>query len=669
MLFLKIGINTYFLITIFSNLFDFIMRVVLLIALFLSCKFAAPAQNVSVTRSVTDTTAINRLLVKADKILNPDSAIVLFNEVIQQSSNVNYGEGAFRGLMTKGIKYFEKEDYIQYRNTTIEALKWADKSVKKDAKAWCYTNIGESYFDEGDYIRASEYYYTALQEQMKALGDAPTHSAANIYNCLGKVNMRLNQPEKAMAFFNMAQDISQSGKLYYQLAEAYINKGEYYTSIHKIDSSEKYFLGVLEIGKRIGKPDLVAMGNCDLGKGFIDAGAFEEAVNYLQSAIQTASNKFPYIVVDASYSLGDAWYHLHKYKEAETKLEAALHEVIEHNYKDYYIKCYTKLIEVYDATRQYKKAMEYMATVAVLKDSLMSSDKAKEINLMELKFQTVEKDKQIAQGQLLIAQQNSKLVRKNIWILSIGGGVLLLLLAALGMYRTTLHKQRLQAEQIKSLEQENKIGILKAAVQGEDNERGRIARELHDGIGGMLSAAMMRFSAMHHDDKLITQVPAYKEAMDILEEMGDEIRKTAHNLMPDVLLKQNLQDAVRSYCNAMQEGGTLQIDFQNYGSFDDLNEDFKLNVYRIVQELLKNVMQHANASHVFVQLLSAENILTVTVEDNGVGFNTNEVKNGLGLLNLRTRVSSLDGNFALESEPGKGTSVFIEFNPPLNSSL
>ena len=152
--------------------------------------------------------------------------------------------------------------------------------------------------------------------------------------------------------------------------------------------------------------------------------------------------------------------------------------------------------------------------------------------------------------------------------------------------------------------------------------------------------------------------------MDILGEMGDEIRKTAHNLMPEVLLKQSLPDAVRAYCNNVRDGALFQLDFQSYGAFDDLTEDFKLNIYRIIQELLKNITQHAQASHVLVELVANENVLTVTVEDDGKGFNTGEIKNGIGLHNLRTRVNSMDGHFTLESEQGKGTSVFIEFDAP-----
>jgi two-component system, NarL family, sensor kinase len=119
---------------------------------------------------------------------------------------------------------------------------------------------------------------------------------------------------------------------------------------------------------------------------------------------------------------------------------------------------------------------------------------------------------------------------------------------------------------------------------------------------------------------------------------------------------------VRTYCSNVEEGGALQIDFQSFGSFDDLTEKLKLNVYRIVQELLKNITQHAQAQHAFVQLLKNENNLTISIEDDGIGFNTSELRSGIGLHNLQTRVNSLDGNVTIESSPGKGTSVIIEFN-------
>lgn len=132
--------------------------------------------------------------------------------------------------------------------------------------------------------------------------------------------------------------------------------------------------------------------------------------------------------------------------------------------------------------------------------------------------------------------------------------------------------------------------------------------------------------------------------------------------MPEVLLKQSLPEAVRLYCDSVQDEGVLNIDFQSYGSFDSISQSYKLNLYRIIQELIKNITVHSKADRVLVQLLQNENKLNVSVEDNGRGFNVNETKGGMGLHNIRTRVSSMDGHFILESEPGKGTTIIIELD-------
>ena len=240
-------------------------------------------------------------------------------------------------------------------------------------------------------------------------------------------------------------------------------------------------------------------------------------------------------------------------------------------------------------------------------------------------------------------------------MISICGSLLLLLAVAYGIYMQLIHKQR-------SREKESKIQTLKAVVEAGDNERSRIARELHDGIGGMLSASMMRFSSMHHESPEITNTQAYKDAMALLQGMGSEIRLTAHNLMPEVLLKQTLPEAVRVFCNTVSGGNeNMKIHFQSYGSFHDITQSTKLNVYRIIQELVKNVISHAAATKVLVQIMREDDKLILNVEDNGVGFDVSQKKEGLGLHNITTRVRSMGGRFTLESIPGRGTTVLVEF--------
>ena len=613
------------------------------------------------TKPGTDTAAITHMFNAINVKLSPDSTITELNKILSICESARYADGAFRALITISKKFAEKEDFAMERSYCTKALPWAEQSTVKDAVAWCYNGMGDSYFGEGDYTQASVNFYKALDE-LKKKNLPPTHTTANVYNNLGNVNIRLGLPDKAIAYFRMGEDVSRRCHQDYQLANSLNNIGEYYNGIHQPDSAIKCFNEVMEIGKKLGRTDLVVVANDDIGESLIEAGKYKEAIPILQLAISLGQNHFPYLVVNASCSLGQALWHIGNYKEAEAILTDALKEAKAHNFKNIYDAFYDNLIAVYRATGQYQKALNYKDSLMVIRDSLTSSESINAINQMEVKYKTAEKDKQLAQSQLLIAQQKNKIINKNIWIAAIAGSVLLLFVMVAALYRNVQNKQRLQTEQIKSLQQENTISILKGIVQGEENERGRIARELHDGIGGTLSAIMMRLMAVRHEKEEITTVPSYEEAMHLLTEMGDEIRITAHNLMPEVLLKQSLPEAIRTYCNYIRQRNALDIDFQSYGEFETLTKTTKLNIYRIIQELLKNITQHANATHVLVQLVMNEQLLTITVEDNGKGFDTEGVKKGIGLHDIQTRVTSMHGHVTTESGINKGTSVYIELD-------
>lgn len=609
-----------------------------------------------------DTVVINRLIRHTEKVLNPDSAIVLFDSAYRMSVRIDFADGAFKALITKGIKYFEKQDYGRYRSVTYDAMKWSDRYSQPDAVAWCLANIGEAWFSEGDYITANEFYYRAL-EDLNRKTKKITHTTANIYDCLGHVNMRLNQYERALSYHRMAYNVSETADLSYQLAQACEGIGMYHILMNSPDSAAHYFRQEMEIGRKMAKVDLVAFANAKLGKVYIMKGEYARAIDALNTTMSLARNRFNPPVVDAAYSLAQAFRLTHHYKEAEDMLQWAYAETRSHNYRDYYEKAYRELADLSRDKGQYEQAIAYMDSLLLIKDSLTSSDKARAINHLEIRYKTSEKDLKLAESKLLIEKQENTLARKNILMWTITGGVLLLVVLFVVLYFNTRNKQRLQGEQIRTLQQENTIGVLNARVEGEEKERGRIARELHDGIGGMLSAAMMRLSTIPRQASM-KEVPAYGEAMQLLNEMGEEIRKTSHNLMPAALLKQDLASAIQGLCDTLMADGSLSISYQRYGDHNAITQDVKLNVYRIVQELLKNIVQHAHASRVLVQTELHERHLNITVEDNGTGFDTAQKEHGLGLYNLAARVRALDGTHTIDSSPGKGTTVNIELDLP-----
>jgi len=597
-----------------------------------------------------DSSALLNQVIAVNQIKETDSAIKRLQEIAQQSIAIKCNHVTARAFMNIGERYFDAGKFARGMDFAKLALPYCTALIDK---AEYYNHMGGGYMYQGDYVKASDNFFNALNlhKQMN-----PGREPSFLLNNLAEVNLRLGRYDKALYYYNLCEIAAAAEKNKHMLFNVPLNKAEFYITIHQYDSAAVYvnknidFVNKLKLSEDAKAPAYELM-----GRNLIKRGKYKEAVEYLQLAMRLAKNKREYVITSASFDLGEALFHQGAYAEAEATLVAALKKARSGGLFDNTISAYQTLIQIYKATGQFERGMNYMDSVAVLKDSITSAEKARTVDQMDVKFRTAEKDKLIAQNQLQIARQKNNIAQKNILIICIGGGVLVLLLVATGYYRNSRHK-------IKSLEQEYKIGVLKAAVRGEDNERGRIARELHDGIGGLLSAALMRFSTLDIDNEPKNQRATYTEAMNILGKMGSEIRKTAHNLMPDVLLKQTLDEAVRLYCNNIQQGGSLQIDYQSYGCFDRLTEDLKLNVYRIVQELLSNIMQHAHASHVFVQLLVNGNILAVTVEDNGTGFNIDEKKDGLGLHNIQTRVSSFDGRFGIESEAGKGTSVSVEFD-------
>ena len=168
------------------------------------------------------------------------------------------------------------------------------------------------------------------------------------------------------------------------------------------------------------------------------------------------------------------------------------------------------------------------------------------------------------------------------------------------------------------------------------------------------------------DNLIITpdNMAVFERSLDMLDTSIRELRRVAHNMMPEMLTRFGLDEALKEYCNSINTTKLVNVKYQSLGMEQRLEQSIEIIIYRIVQELLNNILKHASASEAFVQLIKEQNRLSVVVEDNGKGFdpNTHGNKDGAGLINIRSRVDYLKGQLAIHAEPGKGTLVNIEFN-------
>jgi signal transduction histidine kinase len=265
-----------------------------------------------------------------------------------------------------------------------------------------------------------------------------------------------------------------------------------------------------------------------------------------------------------------------------------------------------------------------------------------------------------------LSVQRSELERKNALNYILIAGTTLLVAISLLLYRNYRQKQKLQQQRINELETEKQLTATEAVLKGEEQERTRLAKDLHDGLGGMMSGIKYSFLTMKRNLIMTPEnQQAFERSMDMLDSSIREMRRVAHNMMPEALLKFGLDTALKDLCNDINQTGALHINYQSIGMEDSvIDQTVSITIYRIVQELINNAMKHAAATNSIVQLSKTGNKLAITVEDDGKGFDTAclHMAKGIGWTNIMNRVEFLKGKLDINSKIGKGTSVLIELN-------
>ncbi|MGV3541524.1 MAG: tetratricopeptide repeat-containing sensor histidine kinase, partial [Rufibacter sp.] len=390
----------------------------------------------------------------------------------------------------------------------------------------------------------------------------------------------------------------------------------------------------------------------------INTGQYAQAVEELLKDKDLKAGSIQAVIASR---LARAYYHLGQLPQAAENYERALGLAESLNYRAEIADALETGILIYQARKEYQKAFGLLQRLTRVKEEIASDALKLEYQRMAVKFHASEKDRELAQNQLIIAQKDNRLKLQNLLTFLAG---LIIALVALFTWFSYRQRQKLQQQRLAALEANREVQTLEAMIQGEEKERSRLAKDLHDGIGGLLSAVKMHFSTLRNDMPELRYTPAFSEGLSLLDEASAEVRKTAHNLLPDMLSRFGLEEALRIFCQKASAGQDLRIEYQSVGNITRYSPSFELAVYRMVQELVHNIMKHAHAPEAVVQLSSHGGILSISVEDHGQGFDQTLLHDGsgMGLSSISARVASLGGTFELDSTPGNGTSVYLEFD-------
>lgn len=581
-------------------------------------------------------------------------------------------------------------DCFAQANKNIAKVATYDRQLRSDALDFeVAIDSGERSLQNGTYDKALKIFRNALQfaQAKDPASIAVAHNKiGNLYNLLSNWDSAFRHYEQALKYAeqyhnkhfrksyvynNMGTILSQQKQytkaLYYierGIADAHhnkdtlflvtllLNKGINQKFLEQFDAAITSLEQARTIGEKKQLHDKVFKTLLNIGNMQLERGLYREALEVSEQA-EAMVDRYPELsqseisylyrqLSEISFQQGQFAVSRHYLKLSEryaTDAPGDLNAILHQRSKLAY------------AEQDFKAAHDMLKRYYQNRDLLETKEVLLKVQDLETKYRTLEKDKEIAAQNARIASQAQLLFQKNLWIAIVVLSLLILTGAFLWLRWKSRSNLRLER---KSMEVER----LQHIIEGEESERKRLARELHDGINSQLAAAKSYLLALGKKNRELEADDHFRLTNEILNNSSTDLRKMAHNLAPSEIDK-GLIKAVQDHISRTGETAT-KIEFQHYGTFGQLSPVQTINLYRIIQELLQNAFKHARATEIVVLLNEYQNEYCIIVEDNGIGFEPAVArKEGIGIKNIHERIDLLGGSLEIGSQENKGSTFVI----------
>lgn len=619
-----------------------------------------------------DTALVNRYLKKAhlfaQRQATLDSADFYLKKILSLSQQRNYAKGITEYYRLKAVMYYitQKEDSLSL--AILKAFHSARTSgdakelgLVNDLRGWIFQNS-----EQND---SAAYYYIQAVRIADSLKDYKF--SGEIYSNLSVVFWSIGNYQKAAEYGAGAYHSGEILNDTLLLSNGLSNLANAKTSLKQYDTALLLFNRIKEIIKDPVKYNYVlyrAVSN--KASLYADLGNNKKAISEYKKVLQWSSLIPAYLQSYVYSGLGAAQYEENQLHEAELNMAKAIKMASEGGVRMGLRDSYLLMSQIKEKQKQFAPALDFRKKYDSLNDTLMSGSRTKFINQLEAKYNSAQKNNQITQQQLSILENQRIIQRKNTLNAALISGVLFLLIVGLLIFynfrnrnKLLLQNQKLKEQRITELEQERKLVAAQSVMKGQEEERSRLARDLHDGVGGLLSGVKLSMSNMKGNVFLSEEnAHSFENVISQLDQSIAELRRVSHNMMPEALIKFGLKEALENYCENINLSGKIKVQLQTYGMEKRMEQSTEIIIYRMIQELLNNVIKHADAKNVLIQLVRKEDHFNLTVEDDGKGFDAEgiETKAGAGLANIKARAEYLNGNVDIVSKNGEGTSVNIE---------
>lgn len=557
--------------------------------------------------SFSQTPNLDSLKTAYDGSLNAETALLLLKEAV--SSDHEMAEEYFNKIQTDFLSDDQHYQYEKLRGSLYTNL------LKYDSAVQVYTDL-----------------LTRLEGTKKA------SLMADINDQIGSIYIQLRENDQAFSYFNEAIEIRIKNGLTAELPKSYYAFGNHQFRLSKINEAIiSYKKGVSTIE---GENQISLLANLYymLGNAYNVPSTVDSAMYFLQSAKslydQVGGDR---IRVAVSNELAKILILKTQYSEARPILEKNLSIIRSFNDWQYYNRTYGLLVAANEGTNDYKEALFYMKHKYDTMLKFLVSQRTESVAQITEDLRTT-KGLDAAEEQAVQAEEQAFFATRKARIFGWVAIVLIIIL----IITYLLFTRAIQKKQLENLQ---------AMVIGEENERKRVAKDLHDGIGVLLTSVKLRLS--NFQDKVESK-KEFQSSLDQIDNACTEVRRISHNMVPASLTKLGLQEAILDLLDNVSASTDIVIeealDYKE-GAYDESKE---VLIYRVVQELINNSLKYADAHKLSVSISKSKQDYLLTYSDDGKGFDKSKIKFGLGLRSIASRVNILKGKLSYESAPGEG---------------
>lgn len=600
--------------------------------------------------------------------------ILFFNNIIYSQSNIKADTIVIKQLLEKANFFLKvnRDSAFYYSN---QALVFSIKTASTQFISQASECLGNAYILKEDFGKATYYFVEALKIEEKRQDN---HRIADLQEDLGRIYQLLENFNKSLNYYISALYIYEKYKDTINIAKSIRHIGSLYSSREfceprtkqqKLDDFKtafKYYEKSLFLSRKVNSEDNIIECYASLGRIYNKLDQSQNAIPYLIKALNYyLENENWEELTEIYYNLGKSYCNLKQYDLSAQYYLKSIELSNLKNLKQGIQFVYEELAYTYDLAGNYKASRDSYVKYMTIRDSIYNNEKSKQIFELETKYQSEKKEKEI-----LVLSLKEKKQSEFITILVF----IILIITILGAYivysvrtkrKIAEQNVKIKEQKIRELKKEQLLLSTQLVLEGEEIERKRIARDLHDGLGGLLSGVKLSFNNLKGNIVLPARhLKDFDHAISMLDKSIIELRRVAHSMMPETLVKFGLKDALSDFCDALNAAVSMNVKFQFFGEFKRMEQNIEIGSYRIVQELINNAVKHAEADELIVQMMQEANRLSLVVQDNGKGFDLAFVKQakGMGLNSVKTRVDALNGRIDIYSELNKGSEFTIEFD-------